>query len=86
MNWEPLEREKAVKLLEEIRENCISSGDSQEVSIAENPQKEGYLLRVKWAPTLRERRFLRKMVEKYKVEAVMVSGYLVFRKPKVSES
>ncbi len=81
-----MEREKAANLLKEIRENCVSFRDLQEVSIAKNPDSEGYLLRAKWEPTKSEQRLLTKMAKKYSIEIIMFSGFTVFRKPKVRKS
>ena len=77
-----MKREQVVSLLKEITFSCESFRFAQAVSIARNPETEGYLLRVKWVPNNEDKNCLRALLVKYGVEVTQKDDFLVFHRPK----
>jgi hypothetical protein len=79
-----LNRVEDITLLREITVTCDSFHYAQSVSIAKNPETEGYLLKAKWTPHSSEQPLLRIIAQKYGTEISIVNGFTVFHKSKIS--
>ena len=59
--------------------SCASFYAAQAVNIAEDKEKQGWVLNVNWTPSPNENGYLDKILDEYNLESVTTNGRTVFR-------
>ena len=73
-----LNRATAVNLLRDIMSKCASFGFAQQVSLSEDAENHGSVVRAKWIRPECEKDCLNGIMEKYNVEVKEKDGYTIF--------
>ena len=74
-----LNRQDAIAVLRKIMASCASFCTAQAVSITEDKEKQGGVLKVTWTPSPDEDGCLDKILDEYNLESVTTNNCTVFR-------
>ena len=74
-----MNRQDAKAVLRKIMASCSSFYTAQAVNIAEDKEKQGWVLNVNWTSSSDENGCLDNILDEYNLESVTTNGCTVFR-------